>query len=985
MKDNPGSPPVSDDPGSIQPGDVYHLSGDFRNAVINIKSTIIGAEEVRDIESLPPEPGVSPYHGLQYFTEQDAGQFFGRELLTAKVINHLARARFLTIIGASGSGKSSLVRAGVIPALKSGTTLADGSIPPANSARWAIKVLTPSAHPLMGLAAVLTEDSDTLTKLVQDMQANKSALSVAARSLLAKNTNPELLLVVDQFEEVFTLCHEEDERRAFVDNLLAAAGNGDEQPIRIILVMRADFYANLAPYNPLRELVSTQQEFIGSMSREELSRAIIMPAAQGNWKIQEGLVELMLNDTGDEPGSLPLLSHALLETWNHRRGRTMTLSAYQESGGVRGAIAKTADQIFRQRLTPEQQAIARLIFLRLVDIQSDAPDTRRRTAFSELVTRASDPVTINAVLSILTDARLVTTGIQEPGDVKVVEVAHEALIREWPTLRTWLEDNRAGLILHRQLTEATNEWLHLNRDTGALYRGTRLKQILTWAEQNANDVSVDEQAFLDASRQVEKEEEDRDRQLKRTRLLRKVLFPILGVATIGILILVFYVSGLYVHFLTPAKMNGIFNIAVAEIGQMEPDGTSKTIPQNGGRLVSGWIANQLKSQLKDDPNLLVWQDSPEILRLNVTIGRVDGSTPEELNAAAQAMAARLNAQMVVFGAIDTRQTPARLDLEFWIDPQSGNELTGLQGYYRVATPIDVVNPAHPGIELQPEINAQASAMAWLALGLSHQHFGQSSQALDAFRKAAEFSPESPAVQFFIGRESLFLSDQDPSRQEALTASAQEAFQKAIDLNSQYANAYVGMGSVYFAQAKRIVEAVAEKNPPDSAIQLATAANFIGKARDSYALVLGLPANTKPPGQPIDLTARLGDGTSLRLLGEIEYHLGQFAQGKNDLEQAARELEGIAPQFKGDTQERFLAQTYQTLATAYQWLGFLAETAGNTPNRQAEYNRALQYYDSCIALGQKSPDKIVRDDIAAKLCAPYRKDLQQHVDNLSGGS
>ena len=172
------------------------------------------------------------------------------------------------------------------------------------------------------------------------------------------------------------------------------------------------------------------------MSRSELFSAIVSPPR--GWKIQEGLVEQMLDDVGYEPGALPLLSHALLETWKRRRGRTLTLSGYNEAGGVRGAIAQTAESVFRQRLTPEQQPIARMIFLKLAELGEDTLDTRRRAEFSELITRSTDATTIEAVLSILTDARLVTRTLVEPGETEVVEVSHEALIREWPTLRDWL-------------------------------------------------------------------------------------------------------------------------------------------------------------------------------------------------------------------------------------------------------------------------------------------------------------------------------------------------------------------------------------------------------------------------------------------------------------------------------------------------------------------------------------------------------------------
>ena len=230
-----------------------------------------------------------------------------------------------------------------------------------------IRILTPSAHPLEALAASLTRDSESVsatTTLRNDLAQDPNSLSLVARRVLAQNNKKHLLLVIDQFEEVFTQCRQDDERSAFIENLLHAIDPANPQPITILLTLRADFYTQLAFQDRLRELVSQNQEFIGAMSRDELKRAILLPAALGNWKVQEGLVEVILDDLGSEPGALPLLSHALLETWKRRRGRVLTVSGYTAAGGVRGAIAQTAETVFRQRLSLEQQPIARMIFIR---------------------------------------------------------------------------------------------------------------------------------------------------------------------------------------------------------------------------------------------------------------------------------------------------------------------------------------------------------------------------------------------------------------------------------------------------------------------------------------------------------------------------------------------------------------------------------------------------------------------------------------------
>ena len=580
---------------TIASGDNYDLSGDFRGAVINIKSTVVSNAEVKDIENLPPEPGEPPFQGLQYYDEKDADRFFGREVLVAKIVSRLANSHFLAVIGASGSGKSSVVRAGVIPALRRGERLVDGSLPPTDSGQWDIRVFTPSAHPLDALAASLTRESKSVsaaTSMRADLEQEPRALNLVARRLLAQSGRKHLMLVIDQFEEIFTQCRQEDERTAFIESLLHAVDPVDPQPITVLITLRADFYAQLGEQDRLRELVSQNQEFIGAMSREELTRAILQPAALGNWKVQEGLVDVILDDLGSEPGALPLLSHALLETWKRRRGRVLTVSGYTATGGVHGAIAQTAETVFQQRLTREQQPIARMIFVKLAEIGDGTLDTRRRATFSELITRATDTATIDAVLSILTDARLVTTDTLEPGDVRVVEVAHEALIREWPMLRDWLNQNRGSLILHRQLTEDANDWIKLDRDPGALYRGVRLQQMSEWVKTNADLISLTEQEFLTSSQKVAEEESGQSQRLARARRVQIMLGSAAALLMIVVAVVILAANGAF----APRKMNGIFNIAVAEFGEMGADGVIRS--SAAGKQMSGWTVAYLGDELK---------------------------------------------------------------------------------------------------------------------------------------------------------------------------------------------------------------------------------------------------------------------------------------------------------------------------------------------------------------------------------------------------
>lgn len=478
--------------------------------------TYIQATGPREPE--PPAPGPPPFKGLSYFEEADAERFFGRGGLTAVLTNHvtdfLARnhngARVLTVIGASGSGKSSIIRAGLVPALRGlqlpehtpGTHL--------HPFREGIIILTPTACPLEALAISLTARSESVIStaaLIDDLAGDSRSLHLAAMRLAGRHPAARLLLVIDQFEELFSLGRDEVARRAFIDNLLYAASAAG--PTVIVIALRADFYAQCAPYDNLRQSLTERQVYIGAMNDQELRRAIEAPAERGEWTFEPGLVELLLREVGDSPGALPLLSHALLETWRRREGRVMTLAGYQASGGVAGALARTAETAYR-RFSPSEQAITRNIFLRLTEMDESADErlpefyTRRRASLTELVPRPEDAIQVQMVLARLADARLITTG-QE-----TAEVAHEALIREWPRLGQWLNENREGLRLHRHLTQAALEWERSARDAGLLYRGARLAQAGEWAAAHAEDLNELERNFLAAGITDEQSQEQHE-------------------------------------------------------------------------------------------------------------------------------------------------------------------------------------------------------------------------------------------------------------------------------------------------------------------------------------------------------------------------------------------------------------------------------------------------------------------------------------------
>jgi basic membrane lipoprotein Med (substrate-binding protein (PBP1-ABC) superfamily)/class 3 adenylate cyclase len=470
----------------------------------------------------PPRPGESPFKGLEFFDEEDAHLFFGREELTAQLVDRIESSRFLALVGASGSGKSSVVRAGVVPQLRK-----------SGGGNWRIATLTPSAKPLEALALAMTADvgvSET-TAVLDALAADPRTLHLLGQRLIGdkRNKAERLLVVVDQFEELFTLCRDDAEREQFIANLLTAVSS--DGPVSVLLTLRADFYDRLAGYE-LRRFVAENQEYIGPMSQAELRRAIEAPAEQGGWQFAPGLVDLILHDVGEEPGALPLLSHALLETWSRRRGSTMTLKAYSESGGVRGAIGRTADRVFHGEFNAQQRAIARSIFLRLTELGDGTQDTRRRVALDELAAGAGpageEP---RRVLARLVEARLVTTSETS------VEVAHEALIREWPTLRGWLSADRESLRLQRQITDAARDWNALGRDSGALFRGARLANALEWSTTNGGALNEEERAFVAASaaQQAAEEEQQRRSENEQRRLRRRARIQFVVITVVLVL------------------------------------------------------------------------------------------------------------------------------------------------------------------------------------------------------------------------------------------------------------------------------------------------------------------------------------------------------------------------------------------------------------------------------------------------------------------
>jgi WD40 repeat protein len=457
----------------------------------------------------------SPYQGLDAFAPEDARFYFGRERLTAELAEMLADAATtrpgpVLIVGASGCGKSSLLRAGLVPAFER------GAVPVAGSPAWPQVVFTPGSAPLERLAAALSPAASTPVTSGM-LREDPARLAAVLRGILAgRPEGGRVVLLVDQFEELFAQCPDEEERRAFIEALGAACGTAahpdgndrDEAPPGLVaLALRADFYGRCLGYPVLAQALRDRQVLVGPMTGPELRQVIEKPAEAAGLGVQPGLADLLLRDLRggaarqEDAGTLPLLSYALLATWQRRDGGVLTMAGYQAAGGIWDAVAQKAEELYA-RLEPSGQAAARAILLAMVRIGEGAEDTRRLAGLDELMSRgfAGEETAFTAARDELAAARLITLGSGG------ATITHEALLRAWPRLRSWIAQDRVGLLLHQQLSDAAATWQRAGRDNAALYRGSLLAAARAWAAGRKDELAALEREFLDASASLEQAE-----------------------------------------------------------------------------------------------------------------------------------------------------------------------------------------------------------------------------------------------------------------------------------------------------------------------------------------------------------------------------------------------------------------------------------------------------------------------------------------------
>ncbi|MFT2017593.1 hypothetical protein ACMA1D_17400 [Streptomyces sp. 796.1] len=506
----------------------------------------------------------SPYPGLARFEPEDRDRFFGRDQLIGDIVTLVRTNRLTALVGASGSGKSSLLRAGLVPRLQQ----VDRDDPATTGRLARIQIHTPGPHPGRLLTALaprhgelgatsgsgtavegghagkdLGRDSDTTQVTGTATTGTRAGRPATTRTDAASTAHTvtgaspdagtgETVVLIDQFEEIFTLCQDQAERTTFLDGLLAAVRRPGSR-MRLVIAVRADFYGRCAEHRPLADALRTATLLVSPMTSDELRQAIVGPAQTQGLSVERALTARLVEEVRSEVGGLPLLSHVLLETWRRRRGRTLTTAAYEAAGGVHGAIAATAEEVCAQ-LSAEQLVLARRVLLRLITPGEGAQDTRRPASRAELagIGGAGEGTSagtegVELVIEHLARARLVTL------DHEHVELSHEALITAWPRLQGWIEEDREGLLTHRRLTEAATAWDEWERDPGTLYRGARLEVGREWVARGDHRAALTplELAFLDAS--VTAADRERAVATRRTRQLR---YLALGLAALLVVV-----------------------------------------------------------------------------------------------------------------------------------------------------------------------------------------------------------------------------------------------------------------------------------------------------------------------------------------------------------------------------------------------------------------------------------------------------------------
>jgi WD40 repeat protein len=481
-------------------GNIIDTSGEVNIAGGNIGYTAGQVSELlRQINStFQPKPfeGLCPYKGLDVFEAEDAELFFGRERLVEDLTKRVKESRAVFVTGPSGSGKSSLVRAGLFPALK------QGAIKELHSERWCYGFLKPGRDPLMELARVASSIAGTRAAgddIRTKGSADKTIFSQWCEIALKEGSTKRAVLFIDQFEEIFTQISKEQERRAFL-NLLTYAATVKNGRVILIFAIRSDFISSCATYPQLNDLLNEQFIQVGAMQPHELVSAIVQPALRVGLRIDPELIAKMINDMQSEPGALPLMQFALKDLFDSQQTKggviALTLNGYLERGGIHKSLERHADNSFA-KLSESEKELARFVFSGLIEIGRGTQDTCRTALFDELIPADTNAETVRAIVQKLADARLIITDEQAGKDT--VTISHEKLIDAWPWLKSLVNESRDLIVMQNEIAQDAKEWDGHNQDKSYLYTGMRLSNARASLADNKLVLSDLARLFIEAS------------------------------------------------------------------------------------------------------------------------------------------------------------------------------------------------------------------------------------------------------------------------------------------------------------------------------------------------------------------------------------------------------------------------------------------------------------------------------------------------------
>jgi WD40 repeat protein/transcriptional regulator with XRE-family HTH domain len=495
--------------------------------------------------------GRCPYKGLDVFEEEDADLFFGRERLVEELVRRVETSRAMFVIGPSGSGKSSLMRAGLIHALK------QGAIESLHSERWLYETLNPGRDPMAELARVISSLAGTTRageELRESAPTDPGILGQWCEIALKEGRQKRVILFIDQFEEIFTQLNDEEERVTFLNSLIQAATTEDGRVI-VLFAMRSDFVMNCATYPKLNALFNRQSIQIGAMEPDELANAIAQPALRVGLRIDRELVKEIIEDMEGEPGALPLMQFALKDQFDSQQGKgggiDLTLDDYRQHGGLHRSLGRHADDSFA-RLQADEQELARSIFSGLIEIGSGTQDTRRTALLDELIPADSKAADVKVVIQKLANARLITT--DEKAGEDTVTISHEKLIDAWPWLKKLVNENREVIALQNEIVDDAKEWEEHNRDTSYLYRGARLASAREQLQARKLVLSSAAREFIESGVHIFADELEASRQ-RATQLRRRSVY--LSIAFAAALI----AAGVALFYSSQARQQA--NIALA--------------------------------------------------------------------------------------------------------------------------------------------------------------------------------------------------------------------------------------------------------------------------------------------------------------------------------------------------------------------------------------------------------------------------------------